>query len=127
MRRIKINSWKSNVPKRDKEGKIVGAEEAEENLLMAINVLIANRKPEQMPRGIDKFRTMGRIAKAFDKAEKSKELVLEETDYKFLKDAIESDILASWGMNENLNKAFEDFLNAEEVSQDATHQGSNRD
>ena len=114
MRKIKIETWKAKVPVRDETGKITGTEEQDENLLTAFNVLIANKKPEEMPRGLDKFRTFGRLTKAFDNADKSKELVLEEVDYMFLKKEIESNIPSIWGMNENLMKAVEAFLEAKE-------------
>ena len=115
MRKIKIETWKSNFPKYDTDGNVVGSEEKAEDLLTALNVLIANRKPEDMPRGLDKFRTFGRISKAFTKAEESKILELEEADYSFLKESIEKDAPAIWGMNKNILKAIEAFLNAEEV------------
>ena len=114
MRKIKIEKWKSRVPKFDDEGKaIIGEfEEKDEDLLVAFNVLIANKKPEDMPRGLDKFRTFGRLTKAFEKADETKVLELEEADYKFLKDSIEKDVPASWGMNQNIMNAMEEFLNA---------------
>ncbi len=113
MRKIKIETWKSNVPKFDTDGTtIIGTEEKEEDLLTALNVLIANKKPEDMPRGIDKTRIYGRIAKAFEKAEESKVLELEESDYTFLKEAVEKDTPASWGMNKNILNAIEIFLEA---------------
>jgi len=109
MRKIKIETWKSKSPIYE-DGKIVGTEDKDENLLDALNVLIGNKKPEEMPRGVDKFRTFSRLAKAFDNAEKTKVLELEEADYKFLKDTVEKDVPASWGMNENIMKAIELFL-----------------
>jgi len=112
MRKIKIKKWKSKFPKYDDEGKIVGTEEKDEDLLVAMNVLIANKKPEEMTRGLDKFRTFGRLSKAFDKADKTGTLELEEVDYKFLKETIEKDIPASWGMNQKIMEAIEEFLEA---------------
>jgi hypothetical protein len=115
MRKIAIKNWTARVPERDAEGKIIGATDGEENLLIALNVLIGNKKPEQMPRGLDKFRLFNRLNKAFEKAEKKGVLELEEFDYKFLKDTIESDVPSTWGMNNNLNDAIEEFLNAPEI------------
>jgi len=112
MRKIEIKKWKSKVPKYDDEGKIVGTEDKDEDLLVAFNVLIANKKPEDMPRGLDKFRTFGRLSKAFEKADETGFLELEEVDYKFLKDSIEKDVPASWGMNQNIMNAMEEFLDA---------------
>ena len=114
MRKIKIEKWKSKVPKYDEEGKIVGTEDKDETLLDAINVLIANKKPEEMPRGLDNFRTMSRLSKAFEKADESGILELEEVDYKFIKDDLEKNIPSTWGMNENIMKAVEEFVNVEQ-------------
>ena len=109
MRKIKINKWKSNVPKIE-DGKIIGSEERDEDLLTVLNVLLANKKPEEIPKGLDKFRLFGRLSKAFDKADKTKILELEEADYGFLRKMIESDVPSVWGMNANIAKAVEDFL-----------------
>lgn len=113
MRKIKVEKWKSKVPKYDDEGKIVGTTEKDETLLDAINVLIANKKPEEMPRGIDNFRTMSRLSKAFEKADEIGILELEEVDYKFVKDDMIKNIPSTWGMNQNIMNAVEEFLNAE--------------
>lgn len=113
MRKIKLEKWKSNVPVFGKDGKtIVDTKEQDEDLLTALNVLIANKKPEDMPRGLDKFRTFGRLSKAFEKADKSRILELEEADYSFLKESIEKDTPANWGMNQNILNAIEIFLEA---------------
>lgn len=114
MRRIKIENWKATVPEKDDSGNIVGSKEVEENLLMAINLLIANKKPEEMPKGLEKFRLFNRLGKAFDKAERTKVLELEEGDYSFLKETIEKDIPSQWGLSENFSKAVEAFLDAKE-------------
>ena len=113
MRKIKIEKWKSNVPKYGEDGEtIIGTEEKEETLLIAINVLIASKKPEDMPRGLDNFRTMSRLSKAFEKADKSGLLELEEVDYMFIKKDLEANIPSTWGMNQNIMKAVESFLDA---------------
>jgi len=113
MRKIKIEKWKSKVPVYE-DGKIVGTKEKDETLLDAINVLIANKDPKEMPKGIDNFRTMSRISKAFEDTEENGFLKLEEVDYKFIKDDMIKNIPSTWGMNQNIMKAVEDFLNAEE-------------
>jgi len=105
MRKVKIEKWKA----RDKEGK-----EYDETILIALNVLISNKKPEEIPRGLDKFRLFSRITKAFEKADTSGELILEEADYTFLKDMIEKDIPSVWGANDNILKAVEAFLEAKQ-------------
>jgi len=103
MRKVRIEKWKA----KDQQGK-----EYDESLLVIFNVLINSKKPEEIPRGLDKFRLFNRMARAFDKADEDGELVLEETDYKFLKDMIESSIPSSWGANENIMNAVESFLDA---------------
>jgi len=65
-----------------------------------------------MPRGLDNFRTMSRLSKAFEKADASGLLELEEVDYKFIKDDLEKNIPSTWGMNQNIMKAVESFLDA---------------
>lgn len=118
MRKIKIKNWKASVPVYEGEGKnrkVVDSREQEENILIALNLLIANKKPEELPKGLDKFRLFNRLTKAFTKAEKTKILKLEEVDYSFLKDMIEKDVPSVWGMNDNLFKALEAFLEAKPI------------
>jgi hypothetical protein len=105
MRKIEITKWKAT----DSEGK-----EVEESILKILNVLIIGKKPEEIPRGIDKYRLFGRLAKAFDNAEKEGVLVLEETDYSFLKKTMDSDIPSIWALNPSITEAVEAFLNAKE-------------
>ena len=105
MRKIKINKWKS----KDRTGS-----EIDEDLLMALNVLLGNKRPEEIPKGLDKFRLFNRLSKAFEKADKSGTLVLEESDYSFLKEMVEKDVPSIWGMNEGLNQAIEDFLDTKQ-------------
>jgi len=117
LRRIKIENWKARMPKYEEKGdskKLIGYDEVEESLLIVLNNLMASKRPEEIPRGLDKFRIFNRLSKAFEKADKSKVLELEETDYAFLKEIIEKDIPSTWGLNENISKAVEAFLNAKE-------------
>lgn len=101
MKSIKVLSWKAKLP---------SGEEVEEDTLVLLSILIKGKKPEDMPKGLDYFRQFNRIAKAFDEATKTKELVLEESDYLFLKKTIENEIPAEWGMNTNALSAIEEFL-----------------
>jgi len=115
MRKIKIKTWKAKLPKFDEDGKtIIGSKEIEENLLIAINNLIGAKKPEEIPRGIEKFQIFGKLADAFDKAQKTKVLELEDREYKFLKETIENDVPSTWALNKDLAKAINDFLEAKE-------------
>lgn len=105
MRRIRIEKWKAFT---------VNGQERDEDLLAALNVLVGAK--QVVPRGIDGFRLFMKIADAFEKADKSGTLELEEKEYAFLKETIEADIPATWGMNKNLSKAINDFINAPEVN-----------
>lgn len=106
MRKIEIKKWEEL----DKDGKKRSA-----NTLVLLNAVVAGRKPEDIPRGIDKFRLFGRLAKSFEKADKSGLLELEETDYAFLKKSLEVNVVSTWAMNPKISEAVELFLNAEEV------------
>jgi hypothetical protein len=105
MRKIAIESWKAI----DIDGK-----DMEECVLDILAALVNNKDPKEMPKGLDNFRLMNRLMTSFDKAKVSKELILEESDYTFLKNAIDTDIPSAWGVNPSVLKAVEDFLNAKQ-------------
>ena len=102
MRIIKIKKWMAPT---------ANGKEEEEDLLAAINVLLISKKPEEIPRGLDAFRIMGTIARAFDEAVKTGELKLEEREYDFLTKTIMKDIPSTWGFNKDLSAAIDEFLN----------------
>ena len=104
MRKIKIEKWISRGP----EG------EVEENLLRALNIIIAGKDARELPKGIEKFRVFGRIAKAFAKAEETGTLSLEESDFDFLKNSVIKDVPSVWALNHKLCAAIESFLDAKE-------------
>lgn len=105
MKKIEVKKWK------EADGK---GGEVESNTLMMINALISRVDPAKMPKGIDKFRTFGRIGRAFDKADKTGTLELDTADYAFLKGMVDNDVPAIWAMNKELMEAVEGFLDAEE-------------
>lgn len=105
MRKIQIEKWKA---------KLLDGQEIEENLLSALNALLIAKRPEDMPKGLDNFRLMNRLVKAFDKAEESGILELEEVEYSLLKHTIEKDIPSIWGSNKNITKAIDLFLEAKQ-------------
>ena len=109
MRKFEIKTWKEIVPKFDGE-KRVGTEDVDWSLLKSLGILLQNKDPKDMPRGLDNFRLMGRLDKAFKKAEKTNMLELEEQDYKFLKDMIEKDIPSIWGQNPNILESIGEFV-----------------
>jgi len=102
MRKIKVDYWEV----KNNEGT-----EMKENIISVLSVLLSNKKPEELPKGIENFRIFNRIATSFDKAEKTNELILEEQDYLFLKQIVEKDIPAMWALNPNIKKAIDEFLN----------------
>jgi len=105
MKEMKIEKWKANLP---------DGTEQDETILSAINVLIAVKKPEDIPRGIEKFQIFGKIANAFDSATKTGTLKLEDREYDFLRETIVTEIPSTWAFNKKLNKAINDFLKLKE-------------
>jgi len=105
MRNIEVKKWKAQ----DNKGV-----EVEENTIQALGLILSLKKPEQMPKGIDNFRIFSRFSKAFEEAEKSKIIKLEEHDYNFMKKLIDSDVPSIWGLNKNIVKMIEDFMNTKE-------------
>lgn len=123
MREIEVKKWKSTVKDylHNKDGGIimdesgkpkVGDVEIEESTIQLLEALIKNKRPEDMPRGLSHFRTFNRIAKSFDKAEKTSVIEIDEVDYMFLKDTIEKEIPSIWGTNQNYADAVSLFLDA---------------
>jgi len=106
MRKIKVEKWTSNGP----DGKV------EEDILKALSIIISGKDPKELPKGLEKFRIFGRISKAFEKATETNELVLEESDYDFLKNSIVRDVPSVWAMNHKLREAIESFMEAKEIS-----------
>ena len=103
MREIKIVKWEEGV----------NGEVRETSTINMLNILInLKTAKDEMPKGMDNFRLMNRVGTAFDKAEKTGVLKLEEGDYIFLKKAIENDIPSAWGMNKHAFKAVDTFLKA---------------
>ena len=107
MRKIEVKKW----IEKDTKGN-----DHKVDMLILLNSMVAGRKPEDIPRGIDKFRLFGRIAKVFNKAEKTGIMELEESDYSFLKKSLEENIMSTWALNPDVNEAVEEFLNAKEVN-----------
>jgi hypothetical protein len=105
MKKIKVQKWKEKVRGNG------GIEERDTNTVKMLSVLLGN--VDAMPKGMDTFRAMSRIGKAFDKAEKTGTLELEEADYSFLKKTIESEIPSQWGAVSEISKAVESFLEPE--------------
>ncbi len=107
MREIKLFNWKEPDPENPGKKKDV-------DLVELLKVLIYSRDPKKMFVGIDKHRFFGRLGKAFEESEKTRILKLEEADYSQLKKIVEEDVKGDWGMNKDINKAVEDFMDAKQ-------------
>ena len=107
MRTIKNHKWKEKA--KGPDGKSV---EVESDLVNAIINLIAGMNEERIPRGISKFRMFNGLKKALEKAKKSGELILDELQYKFVRELIENEVPAIWAGNEDITNAIEAFLEA---------------
>ena len=102
MRKIKVVKWIEKV----------NGEDVDTDTTSLLDMMIKMTKPEDAPRGLDNFRIMNRLDKAFSNAKKSGTLELEEQDYKFLKDRIEKDVPAIWGSIPKAAEAIELFVEA---------------
>ena len=105
MRKINVLEW----PIKTAEGT-----ETKENLLQVLSVLVTNQQPADLPKGYEAFKLFNKLTKAFEKAEQTKVLELEEDIYKFLKNTIDRDIPSAWGANRNIVAAIDSFYNAVE-------------
>ena len=104
MRKIEVKKWKA----------ISNGVELEENTTNLLISIISGQKPEEIPLGIYKFRLFGRLAKAFEKGEKTGMLELEEADYEFIKKALEKDVASVWAFNTEISAAINAFLDAKQ-------------
>jgi len=123
MRKIEIEKWETKImeAKKDNEGNPVlgkdGKPELEEkiikeSLLDVISAVVLN--PQTMPRGVKAFRHGVALANAFEEAEKTGVLILEEADYAFAKEKMEAEMPMVWGFNAKIRTAFEKFISAKE-------------
>lgn len=113
MRKIKVTTWNERRTDEETGEVIIG----KTSIINVFKTLILTQDPRNTPKGIDQFRTFNRIGKAFEKAEKSKKLELDEGDYLFLKGMVEKDIPRTWGMVSELSDAIEEFLEAKKVEE----------
>lgn len=102
MRKIKLIEW-------DVDGNKPG-EKVKEDLAIVLKAFLGTIPPQNMPRGFDQFRSFNKINKAFDTANKSRELVLENTKYMFIRTLINKFIPAQWSMKEERSEEVEKFM-----------------
>lgn len=110
MKKIEVLKWEEQVvdPKTQKPKK------QEANTIKMISVLMSNRDPDKLPKGIDNFRLMSRVSKALDKAEKNGKIEFESGDYSIIKKAFEEDVPPVWGLNPDVTRAVEGILDAKD-------------
>lgn len=101
MRKIEVKSWKV----KDQTGK-----EIDESLLSILSVLVTSKSPDQLPKGYAAFTLFRRLAKAFEDAEKSKVLLLDEDVYMFLRNIVEKDLPSNWGGSPQIYEAITLFM-----------------
>ena len=101
MRKININVWKV----KDQNGK-----EIDESLLSILGVLVTSKKPDEMPRGYAAFNLFRRLVKAFEDANETKILLLDEDVYTFLRNIVEKDLPSNWGGSLQVYEAITLFM-----------------
>jgi len=105
MRNINVLEWT-----------VIDAEKKEhkEDLLMLLSLLVTNQDPTTLPKGLEQFKLFTKLTRAFEKAQETKTLILEEDTYRFLKNTIEKNIPSIWGTNSRIVEAINSFLDAKE-------------
>ena len=107
MRKIEIHSWEEEGPEGQK---------ATQNTGGMIRVILMMISPQQMPRGLESFRTFSKITKALDDSEGKEFIFLEDPEFSFLSSIIQDNVPADWGGNPDIFKAVEAITEAETVN-----------
>jgi hypothetical protein len=102
MYELEIQSWDVKIP--TENNKFI---ERKENLIEAIKFLLGQSEQKQ---GFESFMIMHNIADAFNEAEKSNILKLEEREYDFVVNLIKEKVPAQWALNNKLSKQITEFL-----------------
>jgi len=101
MRKIKLKEWET------KGSDIKG------NLVLVLRSFIAQMKPDKLPTGFEQFRFFNKLNKAFEAADETKVLELEEYEYSNLKKLIDGSIQSVWGMTSEVGDAIIEFMECE--------------
>jgi len=109
MRKIEMMEWTTVMKTPEGEKPI------QENTILALTTILNNANPSDIPKGFEQFKLFGRLRDAFEKAEKTKVIELEEDEYTKLKAIVEKNIPAAWGFNKNIVEAIEAFMEAGKV------------
>jgi hypothetical protein len=108
MKKVKFIEWEEEFIK---DGK---TEKQKSDTIMLLDFLLNHQDPRKtILKGMDNFRTRGRIRKVlnnYDKSGLSKFLEFLDPDYLFLKKLVEEDIPAHFADNPGIIEAVENFL-----------------
>lgn len=102
MRKIKVVEWEVTEE---------GGKKAKEDIVKILKAFLGTIPPQNMPRGFDQFRIFNKLHKSFDKAKESKELILEDLEYLFIKSLVDKFIPSTWGGLEGRTVEIEKFMN----------------
>ena len=91
------------------DAKLSNGDTVKESIVTVLS-LIVSVSAEALPKGMDGFRLMRRLAEKFDSAEKSGTLQLDDSDYISLKAITEKNIPAKLAMNPKIFSEVEKFL-----------------
>jgi len=86
--------------------------EVKENLVLVLTKLLAFASQTENINGVDQFKQYGIYSEAFQKAEETGIIELSNENYNSLKTIVENYVPAIWGMNTNIHKGINLFLNA---------------
>jgi len=100
MKEIKLDTW---------DAKLLNGETVKESIVTVLS-LIVSVSSDDLPKGMEGFRLMRRLAENFDSAEKSGTLKLDNADYATLKALTEKNIPAKLAMNPKIFAEVEKFL-----------------
>ncbi len=100
MKSMKVKKWKAIA---------VNGKEVEENIINVLTVIIQT-SIKDIGKGIDIFRFFNRISTAFNNAEKTGILEIEDGDYIRLSEIIRKNIPANLAFSKDIYSSVEEFL-----------------
>jgi hypothetical protein len=100
MKKFQIRSW---------EGVLPDGKKTQESLVSVLSYIISV-SANNLPNGMEQFRCLRRMAEAFDNAEKTKTLELEDKDHTLLKDLLEKNIPPRWALSKDIAGVVEEFM-----------------
>ena len=102
MKKMNVVKWKVM----DMNGKDNGVEQSIINVI----TIALSKASNSMGSGIEQFRFIHRVSEAFDRAEKTGILEIEDTDYAKITDLMKNNMPAGFGFSKDIYSAVENFL-----------------